>query len=77
MTLSEIAKDFGIIAAIRYLWDTMWLKVRRRFRRERIIRFEDLTDQEARQVAWAFGLYSFDDRVQLNREWEKLDRTLH
>ena len=77
MDFKWIVQNFGLLNGLRYLWDTATLKVKRRFRKEIPPRFEDLTDEEARDTARMCGIYDIHDRVQLNREWYKLDRTMH
>jgi hypothetical protein len=41
-------------------------------------RFEELSDEEAKQVAWAFGIYRWQDRQDLNEQFGNNDeRVLH
>ncbi len=72
-----VLKNFGIVVSMIYLWNSLCLRIKRLFSRERIKRFEDLTDEEATQVAMAFGIYKYYDRHDLNQIWKDFDRTLH
>ena len=73
-----ILKSFGVVASVVFLWHSLLREVGRLFRRERIKRFEDLTDEEAYQTARAFGIYKWYDREDLNQTWKEFDgRTLH
>lgn len=72
-----IFKSFGFRAGIKFLWDSFLLKVKRLLIRETPMRFEDLTDEEAEKVAWAFGLHKWDDRDHLNRIWHNFEKTLN
>lgn len=72
-----VFKSFGFRAGIKFLWDTFWLKVKRLLKREKVKRFEDLSDAEAEQAAWAFGIYKWEDRDHLNRIWHNFEKTLN
>lgn len=72
-----IFQSFGIRAGLRYVWDTLCLRVKRLVKREEVTRFEDLTDEQAEKVAWAFGLHKWDDRDHLNRIWHNFEKTLN
>ena len=74
-----VFQSFGFRAGIRYVWDAFWLKMRRLFRLSpKPMKFEDLTDEQAEKVAWAFGLYQWEDREDLNKKWVHFEnQTLH
>ncbi len=74
-----VFRSFGFIAGVKFVWDATNLYFRRLVRREKSPkRFEELTDEEARNVAWAFGIFRWQDRQDLNEQWSRLDdRTLH
>ena len=73
-----ILKEFGIVAALVYLWHSLLREVGRLFHREHIKRFEELSDEEAKQVAYCMGIYRWRDREELNEIWKEFDgRTLH
>lgn len=68
-------RSFGFIIGIRFLWDCL---VRRLRRKKSAPVFQELTDEEARQVAWAFGIFRWSDREDLNQQWEAIEKnTLH
>ena len=70
-----VFRSFGFIIGIRFLWDSL---VRRLQRKKQAPVFQDLTDEEARQVAWAFGIFRWSDREDLNQQWEAIEKhTLH
>jgi hypothetical protein len=72
-----VLRSFGLMAAWRYLWDITKLRIKRLFTKEKPKRFEDLSDAEAEQVAWAFGIHKWDDRDHLNRVWHNFEKTLN
>ena len=37
-----------------------------------IVEFEDLDDESAKWQAWGFGIYKWNDRQDLNRQWREL-----
>ena len=39
--------------------------------------FETLTDEEAQNVAWAFGIYRWTDRKDLNAQWNDMEQRFH
>jgi len=73
-----VFQTFGFWAGVRYLWDTTALKIRRALGREPLpLRFEDLTDDQAEKVAWAFGIFRWDSRKHLNQIWSHFEKTLN
>ena len=70
-----VFRSFGFIAGILYLKD----KILRLFRKKskRVEVFEDLTDEQARNVAWAFGIFRWTDREDLNRQWNEFEKRLN
>lgn len=72
-----IFKSFGVVAWIRFLWDSLKLRIKRLVKREKVTRFEDLSDTEAEAAALAFGIYKWDDRAHLNRIWHNFEKTLN
>lgn len=77
MTFWWVLRSFGLMAGIRYLWDMTKLRIKRLVTKEKVKRFEDLSDEEAEQVAWAFGLHQWDNRDHLNRVWKNFEKTLN
>lgn len=70
-----VFRSFGFRAGVTFIWDSLVRKLRRR---SAAPSFEQLTDEEARQVAWAFGIYRWYDREDLNSQWNAFDKhTLH
>jgi hypothetical protein len=39
-------------------------------------KFEDLSDEEAQTAAWCFGIHTWTDRADLNRQWDKFQKEL-
>lgn len=74
-----VFRDFGFWAGVHYCWDAMVVRVRRLVSRPPSPkRFEDLTDEEARNVVWAFGIYKWNNREELNEQWKVFEsHTLH
>jgi hypothetical protein len=70
-----IFRSFGFRAGITFVWDSLVRKLRRK---SSAPIFEELNDEEARQVAWAFGIFRWQDREDLNDQWNAFDKhTLH
>lgn len=74
-----IFRDFGFWAGAHYCWDSLVVKVSRLISRKPTPKlFEELSDKEARQVAWAFGIYKWNSRQDLNDQWNVFEsHTLH
>lgn len=73
-----VFRSFGFIAGIIYIKDS-FLRLFRRKRKPAQM-FEDLTDEQAQSIAWAFGIYRWTDRKDLNRQWNDFEQrmnTLH
>lgn len=73
-----VFRSFGFIAGLIFLKDSVVRLFRKKQKREQM--FEDLTDNQARDVAWAFGIYRWTDREDLNRQWNDFEQrmnTLH
>lgn len=70
-----IFRSFGFIIGLRFVWDSLVRKLRRK---PAAPIFEDLNDEEARQVAWSFGIFRWSDREDLNQQWNAFEKhTLH
>lgn len=72
-----VFQSFGFKAGIRFLWDSFSLRIKRLIKRQKVTRFEDLSDTEAEAAALAFGIYKWDDRAHLNRIWHNFEKTLN
>jgi hypothetical protein len=73
-----VFRSFGFIAGIIYVKDSFLRLFRKKSKKANM--FEDLTDEQARNVAWAFGIYRWTDREDLNRQWNDFEQrmnTLH
>ena len=74
-----VFKSFGIKAGILFMAGAVAMKFKRLFGlAKKPKRFEELSDEEAKQVAWAFGIFQWQDRQDLNEKIGNNDeRTLH
>jgi hypothetical protein len=72
-----IFRTFGFKAGVRFLWDSIKLFFKRTVKREKPMKFSELTDAEAEQVAYAFGIHKWEDRDHLNRIWHNFEKTLN
>ena len=74
-----VFKSFGLKAGFLFVAGTIATAFRRLFgRAKKPKRFEELSDEEAQQVARAFGIFSWQDRQDLNERIGNNDeRTLH
>ena len=74
-----VFKSFGFKAGAIYVVEASVLWVKRLLGlAKKSKRFEDLTDEEARNVAWAFGIFRWQDRQDLNEQFNKFEeRVLH
>lgn len=73
-----VFRSFGFIVGCIYLKDAFLRLFRKKSKKQEM--FEDLTDEQARDVAWAFGIYRWTDREDLNRQWNDFEQrmnTLH
>jgi hypothetical protein len=76
---------FGFGAGMMFIFDSILRAIRRflnRLSRKRFpIRFEDLTDDEARMTLWAAGISGWEDkcREEMNRIWNEFitNETIH
>lgn len=69
-----VFETFGWKAALVYLWDSLLRGIRRLSPEKEDKRtFVQLTDEEAQWTAWAFGIHTWTDRADLNRQWEELE----
>jgi hypothetical protein len=70
-----IFRSFGFIIGLRFVWDSLVRKLRRKTQAPI---FEELNDEEAQQVAWSFGIFRWIDRQDLNDQWNAIEKhTLH
>ena len=70
-----IFRSFGFMVGLRFVWDGLVRKLRRKTQAPI---FEDLNDEEARHVAWSFGIFRWTDREDLNDQWNAFEKhTLH
>lgn len=74
-----IFKSFGIKAGVLFVWGAAVLWFKRLFgRAKKPKRFEELSDEEAQQVARTFGIFQWQDRQDLNEKIGNNDeRVLH
>ena len=74
-----VFKSFGLKAGFLFVAGTIATAFKRLFgRAKKPKRFEELSDEEAQQVARAFGIFSWQDRQDLNERIGNNDeRTLH
>jgi hypothetical protein len=73
-----VFRSFGFIAGLIYIKDMILRLFRKKQKHPQV--FEHLTDDQARNVAWAFGIFRWSDREDLNRQWNELEQrfnTLH
>jgi len=70
-----VFRSFGFIAGMIYIKDLILRRFRRKTKHPQV--FENLTDEQARNVAWAFGIYRWSDRKDLNRQWNELEQRFH
>lgn len=68
-----VTRNWGLLAGSKFFWNTTIRNLKQLFHKEEDLpRFEDLTDEEAQNCAWAFGLYKWESREDLNRQWNDL-----
>lgn len=74
-----VFKSFGLKAGFLFVAGTIATTVKRLLgRAKKPKRFEQLSDEEAQQVARAFGIFSWQDRQELNEKIGNNDeRILH
>jgi hypothetical protein len=74
-----VFKSFGFKAGVLFVVGTITTGIKRLLgRAKKPKRFEELSDEEARQVAWAFGIFQWQDRQDLNDKFGNNDeRVLH
>jgi vancomycin permeability regulator SanA len=74
-----VFKSFGFKAGILFVVGATTMGIKRLLgRAKKPKRFEELSDEEAKQVAWAFGIYRWQDRQDLNEQFGNNDeRVLH
>lgn len=72
-----IFRTFGFKTGLQFVWDSIKLWLKRKVKREEPMKFSQLSDAEAEQVAWAFGIYKWDNRDHLNRIWHNHEKTLN
>lgn len=63
-----ILRWFGIMAAIRFVWDSF----SNLFRNDKIgfkTKFEDFSDEDAEKIAMFFGIFQWKNRQDLNQQW--------
>lgn len=70
-----VFRSFGFIAGLIFLKDVVVRLFRKKSKRPQL--FEDLTDEQARNVAWAFGIFRWADREDLNRQWNEMEQRFH
>lgn len=73
-----VFRSFGFLAGVIYVKDLIARLFRKKAKSAQV--FEDLTDEQARNVAWAFGIFRWTDREDLNRQWNEFEQrinTLH
>ena len=74
-----VFKSFGLKAGILFVTGTAATSIKRLFGlAKKPKRFEELSDEEAQQIARAFGIFQWQDRQELNEKIGNNDeRTLH
>lgn len=74
-----VFKSFGLKAGILFVVGTITTGIKRFFGlAKKPKRFEELSDEEAQQVARAFGIFQWQDRQDLNEKIGNNDeRVLH
>lgn len=70
-----VFQSFGFIAGIIFIKDMVVRRFRKKPKRQQM--FEELSDEAARSIAWAFGIYRWTDRKDLNRQWNDLEQRFH
>jgi len=73
---SWVFKSFGFLPGIQFVLNGAWVNLKRLFVKETEQKFEDLTDEEAQACAWAFGIFKWEDREDLNRQWKLFEESL-
>ena len=72
-----VFETFGFVAGIKFLFNSTKTKIKRFLPKEGDNRtFEQLTDEEAQWTAWAFGVHTWTNRADLNRQWNEFERSL-
>jgi hypothetical protein len=69
-------RSFGFMAGVRFLVNTTIRNLRLLWKKEEPTRFKDLSDEDAQACAWAFGIHTWTDRADLNRQWNKFELSL-
>ncbi len=78
-----VFRSFGLVAGVLFVWHSLLRRLRKirdfvlRRKPKRHQMFEELSDKEARNVAWAFGIYRWTDRKDLNRQWNEFEKRLN
>ena len=70
-----VFRSFGFKAGITYLWDSL-KRASKPKTKKRIVRFEDLSDDDAFTVAWSFGIFRWTNREDLNRQWNAFKQNI-
>lgn len=70
-----VFRSFGFIAGMTFLKDSFLRLFRRKNKKQQM--FEDLTDEQAEKIAWAFGIFRWTDRKDLNRQWNDFEQQFH
>lgn len=70
-----VFRSFGFVAGMIFIKDSLLRLFRKKSKRPRM--FETLTDEEAQNVAWAFGIYRWTDRKDLNAQWNDMEQRFH
>jgi hypothetical protein len=72
-----VFRSFGLMAGMRFLFNSIITQFKRLLPKKEDDRtFEQLSDEEAMWTAWAFGVHTWTDRDDLNRQWNKFEKSL-
>lgn len=72
-----VMNTFGFKAGLQFMWDSFKLWMQGNAGLKKTKPFHKLSNEEASQLAFASGIYYWEDRNHLNEIWEDFRKTMN